>query len=483
VELTAAGYILLPLSALFLFRTGVLLQILLVVSALGATSTIILNVGEPFGMTCALVPGAIATGMLVLDCMSRSLQKNEWDAARSAAPLVLFTLCCIAGAALLPRLFAGEFEVWPQNIAIANVPVPLEPNSGNITQTLYLVTNVITMAFAALFASRPGTRYAIFLRAYFISGYIACALALWQLANKLTGVYFPEEFIYSNPRWAILTNQAFGNVNRINGSFTEPAALATYLSGVVFACVPLVFAGYRDFPVRPLLLLALAVMLISTSTTGIVMAGIAIPLLLLRARQQEMRALALGLIASGAAALFFGMTVYLSAPTLVHHVEQLVSQVVESSVVDKSESESAVDRTTKDVDSVALLLPSAGLGAGWGSVRSSSLLPGVLGGSGLPGLALLIWFGLRTRRLVGRARAVAPDGPDRNALDAFAWSVAGTVIAALISAPTIDEMDFYVRLALLIGCAVRMRCDAAERLAPPQPIAAPALADAAPRLG
>ncbi len=114
-----------------------------------------------------------------------------------------------------------------------------------------------------------------------------------------------------------------------------------------------------------------------------------------------------------------------------------------------------------------------GLGAGWGSVRSSSLIPGLLANIGIPGMMLVVWFGLRIWGGVRRARRIAAR-TDRQRLlviDATSGALAGTLAAAVVSAPTISNVDFYLVLGLLVGSIAQVERVAAAR---PRLVAAPA---------
>jgi hypothetical protein len=164
--------------------------------------------------------------------------------------------------------------------------------------------------------------------------------------------------------------------------------------------------------------------------------------------------------------LAIGIIIYLSFPSLFLKIQIALNTVIDATL-NKPGSISYVDRTTKDLDSVAILAPSLGFGAGWGSVRSSSLIPGVLGNSGLPGLLLLCWFARRVIGIITQARRNAAAGESLIAMDAMTGSVVGTLCAALIAGPSIDDIDFFLRLAIVIGCAARICQEARIRkLAP-----------------
>ncbi len=244
--------------------------------------------------------------------------------------MLLFVSAAVLGAFVLPRLFAGMFEVWPQKPDAFNMAEPLRPNSGNVTQTLYIVVNIAMLFTAALCASDGRTRPMLFVRAYLASGFVVAALCYWQFASSLTGIYYPEEFLHSNPRWTTLSSQALGAATRINGPFTEPAALATYLSGIIFACFWMLLRGSAGAGVRLLLLMSAVAMLLSTSTTGIVILAVFVPAALLRsATTRELRVIGLGVIGllAGLLTLFFVASI--TMPAVVERIEAQADAIIE----------------------------------------------------------------------------------------------------------------------------------------------------------
>src|SRR5271154_3152073 len=248
MQITALGFVLLPLCLIFIPRPSSLLQITFLASAFGAAVPFIVPLGgEGFALPPGFLPGMVFIVVVGLDYMSRNLREIEGEVGYALLPIIVFMAVALAGAAILPRMFAGEFGVWPQRLSVLNSTVLLAPSAGNITQCLYLIVNTIFLVLASLYVSRTYVRPMTIVHAYLASGYLVAAITLWQFANKLTGIYYPKEFLYSNPRWAILTAQAFGNVNRISGPFVEPAALAGYTSGVAFACLWLLLRGHGNF--------------------------------------------------------------------------------------------------------------------------------------------------------------------------------------------------------------------------------------------
>jgi hypothetical protein len=459
VELTAIGYVLLPVTLCLSFWPSRLAQLVIIAGVFGAAAPIVFSVAGGLALPSAFLPGLVFIAIISWQPLLGMRSAATPEIWRTLFPFLLFALWALVSAYLLPRIFADDLQVWPQRLDGDLLSrVYLEPNSGNITQGLYLLSNTVMLIFGSLFFAQSGTHERVFLHAYLLGGYLAVGICFWELASKLTGLYFPQEFLYSNPRWAIFTEQTIRSVPRINGSFTEPAGLAGYLSGIIFATVNLSLRDRGGVLVGILLVLSILAMLSSTSTTGLVIVLVLIPLLVLRGLVVGARG-AVRFVGIGLSVLtLLGVVGIFALPAAAPRIEAAITEVT-GQTLDKSDSQSYETRTTMDTDSVALLAPSYGLGAGWGSVRSSSLIPGILGNCGVLGLLLLLWFTARTVRAVARARRQAP-ADTKIYLGAMAWSLLGNLCAALLSGPTIDEIDFFLRLALVVGCTARL-CEAA----------------------
>jgi hypothetical protein len=149
-------------------------------------------------------------------------------------------------------------------------------------------------------------------------------------------------------------------------------------------------------------------------------------------------------------------------------------QLVLQETLSKQQGSSYVERTSLDSDCLALLIPSWGLGAGWGSARASSLIPGLLANLGVVGVVPLIWFIVRLRRKLRQVKRIGMEPGRRLAIDAMGASVLGVVLAALLSAPMITSIDFYLCLSVLLGCVARIEYEAAygpDNVAPAEQLA------------
>ena len=421
-----------------------------------------LVVGSSFGLPPAMVPGLLFIASIVLQYCLGMRYPGEALVLRAIVPLLALLGYALLSEFMLPSLFAGRIMVWPQKPdALQPSLVPLAFNSGNITQPLYLAMNVVVAVAAALFLTRRAISYRAILSAYLLGGYVAVGIAFWQFAARVTGVPFPDKILYSNPGWAIV-EQNLGSVPRIQGPFSEPAGLAFYLCGLCFCCLWLSARGHRMMRIHLLLPLAILAMLLSTSTTGILILATGLPAMLLLAMIRGNRKTSARLMRNTAILLLGGILVlgpvFVMKPALLHSV----SEVVDATLT-KGDSDSYSERTGLDAAALASIVPTYGLGVGWGSFRTSSLLPGLLANAGLFGVAMVLWLFLRVARLAARTRGRLPGHPAQGLVDGFSAALCGQLGAALLSAPTIGSLGFFLQLGCVIGGAARITIDAGPR--------------------
>nr|WP_321983145.1 hypothetical protein [uncultured Lichenicoccus sp.] len=421
-----------------------------------AAALIIGNLGVQPG----LLPAMTFMGFVLLQLLLGAQYPGARESWRLVRPLVAVTAWALVTSYVMPRLFEGQAYVWPQKELPPFVIEPLQPTSSNINQDVYLFLDCALVVLGSCFFTRSRLPLLPFLRTYFISGLVVAFIAVWQFASKIAGVPYPTSLFYSNPGWAILTGQSIGFVPRINATFSEPAALAGYMASIVCASGWVMLQGHRDLLVRLAFIAGLGTMALSTSTTGFAtLAVVAVGVPIYAVLSGSARRVAMVLKVGVPVVLVLGLA-FFAGETLVPRFDSNVDLVV-SATMDKQQSTSYNDRTNADVDSLAAAIQTFGLGTGWGSNRSSSLLPGILASVGVPGLLGLIWFGAGITRVVRRVRSSA--SPEQSmVIDGCCGGVFAFVLAALISGPTISSVTFYFLLSLLIGCAVRAELDSRQ---------------------
>ncbi len=449
--LTAFSFILLPLCLLWGMSPERLLKLMAVVSIFEAAAAI--TIGS-FGVQPGLVPGLGFMGYMGLQFLLGARSPALPTVWQQTQPFVLVTLWAITASYLMPHIFQDQIYVWPQKVAPPFVPAYLEPSMSNVNQDIYLLIDCIFLVFASTFMTTTKLSLRIFLRAYFASGYLAATVSIWQFANRVVGLPYPDELFYSNPGWAILTSQQIGTVPRINGPFAEPSALGAYMASIMCATGWLLLKGRYDRSTMTLFAVAIVTLMLSTSSTGLgvlAVVGVGVPLYAVLSGSFGLMSATLRLYLP--VALFAAMLFVIGAlfvPSFSHNIQEILD-----GTLNKRDSESYEARTGADLDSLAVTLDTYGLGVGWGSNRSSSLIPGLLAGVGVPGFLGLLWFG-------GRVATRARKALDAELSEDLAWVIDGTcgglvgfLIAAIASAPTITSMTFFYLLSLLIASSTR----------------------------
>jgi hypothetical protein len=450
---TVLGLILVPLSLFWATNPIRLLQLAIIAAIFEAGAALIL--GGNFGLQPAMVPGLLFVGYVVAQYALGMRYPGEGGVLWTLTPLFGLLFYAIMSIFILPQAFEGKVLVWPQRPDILNPGyVPLTFTAGNVTQSLYLALNVVIATCAALIVTRAAIPYRAILKAYLTGGYLAVFLAFWQMAYRIANVPFPSDIIQSNPGWAIV-KQSIGPVPRIQGTFSEPAGLAFYLSGLFFCCLWLNAQGHRIMRVQLLLVLAILAMLCSTSTTGLVTLAAGVPLVTMFAALRGDTA-AVGRLTKTM------MTVLISGAFLVGPIFILKPSLQDSvhevfvATMSKGDSQSYEERSGLDNAAVATVAQTDGLGVGWGSFRASSLIPGLLANCGVFGVTMVVWLGWRLGVLVSRSRRRMRDHPGRIVIDGFIAAICGQLAAALLSAPTIGSLAFFLQLGCATGVAARM---------------------------
>jgi hypothetical protein len=408
-----------------------------------------------FGLQLAMIPGLLFIAYIVAQYALGMRYPGEGTVLRTSLPLLALLCYALMSAKLLPDAFAGQIIVWPQKPdPFGPGPVPLAYTFGNVTQSLYLAINIVLTLAVAIFVTRNAVPYRRVIGAYMVGGYIVIFLVFWQFANRMAGVPYPEDLLHSNPGWAIV-DQAFGSVPRMQGPFSEPAALSVHLSGMAFCSLWLSLRNYNIL--RPNLLLALSILcvVLSTSATGIVTCVVGLPVVLAIAsvggdpRALGRAAKTVGFLLLGGLILI-GPVIVLQ-PKLVDGISTIVD-----ATLSKGESDSYNERSSMDTAALDTVSATYGLGVGWGSFRSSSFIPGILANAGIFGVAMILWFILRIFSLSRKARAVSDDHPGQILVDGFSAALCGQFAAAVVSVPMITSLVFYVQLGCIIGVLARM---------------------------
>ena len=353
----------------------------------------------------------------------------------------------VIGSFLFPLLFAGQTSVFvPSRTRGGVFEVPLEPVSGNISQTAYFILGGLTFLAVCVQIARRG-RLDDVRRSFFLWCTVHTSLGVLDLVGKLAGAGDLLSPIRT-ATYVMLTEANESGFARIAGSYPEASAFG----GVSLACLAFCFTYWRRTQSRAALFLSatlLLLLILSTSSTAYV--GLAI--LSLPVGFSVVRSLLAGTLEREEILL---LIVFLLSVTGVIAVSLYQPaffdpflHLLENAVINKSSSASGQERSYWNYKSLQSFLDTGGFGIGFGSSRASSFpiavlsQLGLLGALVIAGLAAILFRGLKGVR--GRL------DPESEAIvsSVRACALAGLVSGSLISGTADPGMIFFISLSVI----------------------------------
>ncbi|MGF1474613.1 MAG: hypothetical protein ACFB6S_03525 [Geminicoccaceae bacterium] len=283
--------------------------------------------------------------------------------------------------------------------------------------------------------------------------WFASLVCLWELAAFHSGIGFADGFFHSNAGYAQAHGQVLGGtVLRVSGPFSEPSALAYFYAGATL------FAWYR-YLAEPsivrmaLVLLCLAIMTLSTSTTAFLFVGLFCLFVI--------KDLVWSLVPGGRTGAplsrhLGGISLVglggLAATAFILANWNLVDDVLTRMLFQKTESSSFEQRSNVDRLALDIALQTGGIGIGLGSHRPNNMAMTLLSNTGVAGL---LTFGFLIFRVFfgGRKRDEAAPGC-ADACRPFQAFLLGLLIVHCISNPNLNEVVFWIILGTTIGLLV-----------------------------
>ena len=461
MEVTTLGYVMIPITLCLMVapRHWLLGWVVLLSTFWAGAVIIIYRGGEPFG----LQPGYFAGCMFLVREAFAILLRGKIAFSRSVttATLILaaFTVYAIVTSWAVPNIMRGDVLVLPPRVGLGlDALAPLEPLGTNTTQAMYVLFILLFFIAVANFAATQNVIQS-FSRFYLISGAVVVGVGFLQFLSQRFGTPFPYELIFSNRGiqsdfrvWAEWTS------GRVTSVFPEASMLAYWLSGLL-AFVATQFVLVRaDWFRLALFIAAFVAFLMTTSTTAYAMIGIFIVLIgihtFTRMSKGEgtLTEPVMTLLAVGGALGVLGVVVMAVSGQFGDLLD-----VLRDATVGKVQTVSFEDRSDSELQSLKLIVETWGMGAGWGSHRSSSLLLSFVANAGVVGTAIMLIFAAKAYRLYRQAVEATRNSPVlRGHLRSVAYSVLAMVLAACISVPDFAVISFWVNVSILIGVSARV---------------------------
>lgn len=370
----------------------------------------------PLGMAAAFnLPAVGGTSILVADfamlvlvasfCARPEAVSALLGSMRPLQPgffLFILLAWCVISAVLMPRIFAGQTEVF--GIArlrgqIGIVSIPLEPGGGNLSQLLRMLLNTLSFfVLTALFRLNPNPRPVLLAMA---AAAVVHVLLGW--ADVLTYQVGASQLLdpIRTANYALADKQVLAGVRRMIGGFPEASAFGYYTIGLFGFWLQYWLGGRRSWLAFWLMIALLVAMLRSTSSSAYV--ALAILLVFVAFINRSGKDLMITRRGAGLLAIL-SVLIPITAMGLVvaYQTSPSVGGYFDRLLFDKLNSDSGVERMSWNTQAFTNFVDTHLLGAGLGSVRASNWLLTTLGNIGIIGFFCFVAF------LVSLARA--PEG-------------------------------------------------------------------------
>jgi hypothetical protein len=350
----------------------------------------------------------------------------------------------------VPRLFEGSIQIIPLGTsehAETGSTVPLGPVTSNFTQAIYLTSDLVCFALSAAIAATPAgfTAIANALLAYAVGN---VAFALLDVSTYVTNTQWLLGWI-RNAQYVLHVSEEVSGLKRIAGSFTEASAFSRATLGALGFCGTLWLCGRRPALTGWLAVASIALLLFSTSSTGLagvpLIGVIIVATATARGGFHATRPLSSSLLLCApliaiAAVLIAQMNLDATEP-LKGYIDELL--------FNKGTTASGIERSTWNEVALQNFLDSYGLGVGLGTVRTSSFPVAVLSNVGVPGMIFYLLFAVSAfGSMRGPARSYQTDVrlAARNACF-------GLIIGDLFSGTTVEQGLLFYVLAGLACCS------------------------------
>lgn len=431
---------------------------------MGSPTVVGLIVSVAFGTTSAMTLGALGgsspliyfifAALLICGCclnrdLAASLKrvfKEEWVVG-VVIGLILYSM---AGAILLPRLFAGETSAFVAARGIGVVEVALSPSSGNITQTGYFILGALT--FIALLATlRRSDGLSSIRKGFFAWALVNAVGGVIDLTAKIAGagdIMMPIR----TATFSYLTETEQAGFWRINGTYSE----ASSFGGAALASMAYTYMSWRHAGSRTALLVSLTLLVLlvlSTSTTAYVGLGVMlVPLL-----ASLIHSLVRGALGSDGILIILVIAIVSALVIFValadHAALEPFQKLFQTTLLDKSQSESGRERSHWNQRSLESLFDTWGFGIGFGSSRASNWFVAVLSQLGLVGFLMQLALLLPFFKRVARPPRSSPSFEAFVLHEGLRACALATMVAGAVAGGSADPgLLFFVALAGLLAC-------------------------------
>lgn len=412
-----------------------------------------------------ITPGHLALAFFLLAIVIRSEGLNA-TLGSIAYPspgffLLLLAFWGVFSGFMMPRLFMYEVWVFPLNTTgLVFFEVPLRPQSSNINQSIYFISDLLIFAAVAGMARTPQLlKYAAFAMVFATT--VNAGIAIIDSVTYKLGLSDLLNIIRNSNYAQLYTHEVMG-MKRITGSYPEASAFAGMTTAMFAFCLRLwrggVYAPYTGWIAG----LSLVLIVLAFSSTGYLALAVYLAVVysgavtgvesgLARALKSQSRRFFI--ISLGPLALLMIAIVVAIQPSLLDPVVEMFDESVGS----KMSSASGVERMNWNRVGFRSFLETYGLGVGLGSIRCSSFVVGVFANLGIVGAVL---FGLFFKELFAAKydQAVFRAHPEVEQIVAAGRSGCfALLLAVALSGSTVDlGLMFYMMAGIACASVARV---------------------------
>lgn len=362
--------------------------------------------------------------------------------------LSLFVFYSSFGAFIFPNVFAGML-VYSPKLGIddqVNNMTRLVFESFNLNQVAQLLVNVLMIGIIWLKPMTP----TLFIRAILIAWGIVIFFALWQWLANMTGIYFPEAYLYTVEGWSLGNDQLIGSFARVNGSFVEPSSLATYLCGM-YGFFLIWWVKDSNWRILLCLLLTIFVMLITVSSTAYLSLFLILAAVLWGLGVAPL--FKSGSIDKSVGMIFLAVILSIFLLVMLWLGSEQVRELINVVLLQKSDGDSFVVRFDADIESMQILWRTYGLGVGLGSNRPSSFLLFLLSNVGVLGFLFFTLFIISLAHSALKNTAQSDEPVLHNWVSAAVWGLCSMLLAKTIAQPDLSFSSLWIWIFLLASMA------------------------------
>lgn len=465
IAITAFGSFFLPLSLfVLLFRRGALVALLCIAVVLQGPAVLTLGTADarhgvtPFAVIAFVLCVAAAWHAWSHRGLRPALAP---DASTPVRVWSVFFAVSIAGALLLPWLFAGQLVIPPLQKSGAHGSMQaLVPGLSNVAQALNTVLLGGVLAWLLQQHNDPALPGRM-LKGVFVALLVSALIGLQQRLgwNGLLPLW--RDVWESNPTYAQNMRSMAGPVPRVGWPLVEASYAGAWFAAVLGGCIAMFLADIRRHLALAGAMVAGFALANTLGATGVLAAGgaMVLALLVILVALLRMRAGRGALVYRLVLALLVCACLGLATYLVLRHegLLGLTHEAIGHVLHGRSRTVLGDLRPHADIAAVGLLRDTWGVGVGLGSNRASSYLATLASNGGIVGLLLFCAAAtLQVLALVRRARR----HPDAATLF-FLGSNVTVLLAVAIAIP--DQNWPVLWLLLFGGLACLARDDAKAR--------------------